>query len=62
MEQTVRNPIHRQGYSSDVKHPAEDGSTLHILDTGEMLVCHEGAWIPDLRLVYALKCLNLITQ
>lgn len=52
---TVANPIELQGYSTNDKPSASDGSTYHILDTGEVLVAHEGDWVPDKRLAYALK-------
>lgn len=34
---------------------SENGTTLHIIDTGEMYVRHDGGWEPDLRLIYALS-------
>lgn len=47
-----------QCLSSDEKPTAADqpeGSTLHIVDTGEQYLIHGGAWVPDLRLIYALS-------
>lgn len=32
-----------------------DGSTLHLVDTGECFVFHDGAWTPDLRLPRAIQ-------
>jgi len=47
-----------QGLSTDNKAPGPDGATFHVIDTGEVLVCHEGAWEPDLRLTWALQQTN----
>jgi hypothetical protein len=49
--------IHRfQCLSSDVKplDPPE-GSTLHIVDTGEEYIFFDGMWIYDLRLSNAIN-------
>jgi hypothetical protein len=35
--------------------PLPDGSTLHLVDTGECYVFHAGAWVPDLRLARAIR-------
>lgn len=43
-----------QGLSSDTPPPGPDGATFHIVDTGEVLVCHEGVWTTDLRMSYAV--------
>lgn len=32
-----------------------DGSTLHVVDTGEQYVFFAGAWHPDLRLARAIR-------
>jgi hypothetical protein len=32
-----------------------NGSTYHVLDTGETFVFHQGDWLPDLRTAYAIK-------
>lgn len=46
---------HFQGVSSDVKpEGAVNGSTFHIVDTGEKYICHDGQWVEDLSLIYAL--------
>jgi len=47
-----------QCLSSDVKPtPADvpEGSTLHIIDTGEQYVVHDKAWESDKRMAYALS-------
>ncbi len=33
---------------------AKEGSTFHAVDTGETYIYHNGGWIKDLRLIYAL--------
>ncbi len=33
----------------------ENGTTIHIVDTGEVYVFHDGGWEPDRRLIYALS-------
>ncbi|MFH2075549.1 MAG: hypothetical protein ABIJ57_09420 [Pseudomonadota bacterium] len=52
-------PVHEdvkfQGFSSDPKPGGPNGATFHVIDTGEVLVCHEGVWSTDLRLIFALK-------
>ena len=52
-------PVHEdvkfQGLSSDEKPGGPNGATFHCVDTGEVFVCHEGAWVPDLRLQTALE-------
>ena len=32
-----------------------EGSELHIIDTGELYIFHDGMWEPDLRLTRALE-------
>lgn len=44
-----------QGLSTDERPAAENGTTLHIVDTGEVYVRHDGAWIKDLRAARAIK-------
>jgi hypothetical protein len=45
-----------QGLSSDEKPSSvAEGSTFHIVDTGETYVFHNGAWERDLRLIAALR-------
>ena len=36
---------------------AGNGSTLHLVDTGEQFVCHDGQWFLDLRAIYPHKML-----
>jgi len=41
--------------SSDAKPTAApEGSTLHIIDTGEQFIFYSGSWEQDLRMIYAL--------
>jgi len=32
-----------------------EGSTAHIVDTGELYIFHDGGWEPDRRLITALE-------
>ena len=45
-----------QGLSTDAMpdNPPE-GSTLHIIDTGEQYIFYDGGWEQDLRLIYAIQ-------
>jgi hypothetical protein len=45
-----------QGLSTDVK-PSDppEGSTFHVVDTGEEYVFFDGTWEQDLRLIAALR-------
>jgi len=36
---------------------APEGSTAHIVSTGETYIFHDGGWEQDLRLIYALTAL-----
>jgi hypothetical protein len=58
--QLVTNKKEWQGYSSDLKPITGNGSTYHVIDTGEMYVCHDGVWERDLRLERAL--LTILNQ
>jgi len=45
-----------QQLSSDEKPSSPpEGSTLHIVDTGEQYIYFDGSWEPDLRLIYAIQ-------
>jgi hypothetical protein len=46
-----------QGQSGDHLsiEDVEEGATFHAVDTGEVFVYHDGGWVEDLRLIYALK-------
>jgi len=33
---------------------AKEGSTFHAVDTGAKYIYHNGGWVEDLRLIYAL--------
>ncbi len=33
---------------------AQEGSTFHAVDTGAKYIFHNGGWVEDLRLIYAL--------
>ena len=50
---------HWQILSSDSKPAGTNGSTVHVVDTGEQFISHNGIWEEDLRLVYAIKQANL---
>jgi hypothetical protein len=44
------------GISSDDKPDSPpEGSTFHMVDTGEKYIYHNGMWEEDLRLIYALN-------
>ncbi len=44
------------GASSDVKPTdAPEGSTFHVVDTGEKYIFHNGGWVEDLRDIYAIQ-------
>jgi len=48
------------GLSSDAKPAPErqpEGSTLHIINTGEEYIVHDGTWEPDRRMIYALNAI-----
>jgi hypothetical protein len=55
-------PVHEdvkfQGFSSDIKPGGPNGATFHVIDTGEVFVCHEGVWSRDLRAVAALRMMT----
>ena len=48
-----------QALSSDEwpEHP-EEGSTLHVIDTGEVYVFYDDTWEPDYRRIYAMRLAN----
>jgi len=44
------------GHSSDEKPMnVNDGSELHLIDTGEEYIFHDGQWYQDLRKINAIK-------
>ena len=49
------NLTNLQGLSSDVPPAAENGATLHYIDTGDVYVRHAGGWEKDLRAARAIK-------
>jgi len=56
MIKRVQEAQHFQGLSSDIKPDSpNDGSTLHIIDTGEHYVFHDGVWAFDLTLIKAIQ-------
>lgn len=61
VRQVTQNDIVFQGLSSDSKPGGPNGATFHVLDTGEVFVCHEGVWSLDLRLAMAMKQAELLT-
>ena len=46
-----------QCLSSDDKPTSgvTEGSMVHVVDTGEEYVFHDGIWVDDLRRIYALQ-------
>lgn len=56
----VHEDVKFQGLSSDAKPGGPNGSTFHVIDTGEVFVCHEGAWSLDLRQARAIKQAGLL--
>ena len=49
--------IHRWNVLSSDAWPetaVAEGSEIHVVDTGEEYIYHDGAWQQDLRRVYAL--------
>jgi len=36
-----------------------EGSEIHIVDTGEEYIFFDGTWVPDLRLINAIKAANI---
>ncbi len=54
IETTIKRWI---GHSSDEKPSTDvpEGSTFHMIDTGEIYIYHNGMWAEDLRLIYALR-------
>ena len=51
----VHEDVKLQGLSSDAKPGGPNGATFHVIDTGEIYVCHENVWERDLRLEAALS-------
>jgi hypothetical protein len=47
--------IHVQCLSTDERPSPPDGSTCHIIDTGEEFIRHDGMWEPDLRRIRSLQ-------
>lgn len=37
----------------------DEGATLHLVDTGEELIFHNGGWVQDLRIINAIRMANL---
>ncbi len=46
------------GHSGDEKPhdpPPPEGSEFHVVDTGEQWVWHNGMWVEDQRMIYAVR-------
>lgn len=44
------------GHSSDSKpSDVSEGAELHVIDTGEEFIYHNGMWVQDLRRINAIK-------
>lgn len=41
--------------SDDMPISPPEGSTLHLIDTGEQYIYHNGMWERDLRMITALR-------
>ena len=54
------NLTNLQGFSTDLMPAAENGATLHHIDTGEVYVRHEGSWEKDLRMARAIIDANYL--
>jgi len=59
MIKAVHQDVKLQGLSSDVKPGGPNGATFHVIDTGEVYVCHEGVWSLDRRLAPSLQLANI---
>jgi hypothetical protein len=55
MQRIATNPDNYIALANENKVPAQDGDSLHIVDTGEEFICYQGMWFLDLRKVNALK-------
>lgn len=53
--QLVQSKQEYVGLSTDTKPEASPGATYYSVDTGEEWVYFNGMWVPDLRLVNAIK-------
>lgn len=62
MFRVANDTAHYQCLSSDARPTTGigDGATLHILDTGQSLVYHNGMWVIDLRLTRAMKLIPFV--
>lgn len=52
---TVNQDVRFQGLSSDPMPSGPNGATFHVIDTGEVYVCHDGVWTVDLRMATAIR-------
>jgi len=43
--------------SDDRPTGCSNGSLLHVVDTGEQFIFHDGEWLLDLRVIYPYKML-----
>jgi len=54
----LQTVIHRWNVLSSDAWPetaVAEGSTIHVVDTGEEYIYYDGAWEQDLRRIYALN-------
>jgi len=55
MKEVSRNAKKFQCLSTDERTAAPEGSTLHIVDTGEEQIYFNGTWELDRRRIFALQ-------
>lgn len=58
--QESNTKFHWNGFSSDLKPTSgtPEGSTFHVVDTGEEYIFHNKMWVRDLRMINALNGTN----
>ncbi|MFA5408421.1 MAG: hypothetical protein WC343_06590 [Bacilli bacterium] len=54
LETTIKRWNGQEGDHMEVTD-APEGSTFHAVDTGAQYVYHNGGWVEDYRLIYALR-------
>ena len=54
LETTIKRWSGQEGDHMEVTD-APEGSTFHAVDTGAQYVYHNGGWVEDYRLIYALR-------
>jgi len=54
LETTIQRWNGQEGDQATIED-AQEGSTFHAVDTGAKYIYHNGGWVEDLRLIYALQ-------